>query len=63
VGPDVERPERRFRDRRAREAGRNGCEDVPAVAGGADFVSARVGNYMANTYVGSTVLLDQLWVR
>ncbi len=29
----------------------------------ADFVSARVGNYMANTYAGATVLLDQLWVR
>jgi peptide/nickel transport system substrate-binding protein len=29
----------------------------------ADFVSARVGNYMANTYTGATVLLDQLWVR
>jgi peptide/nickel transport system substrate-binding protein len=29
----------------------------------ADFVSARVGDYMANTYTGATVLLDQLWVR
>ena len=29
----------------------------------ADFVSERVGNYQANTYASSTVLLDQLWVR
>ena len=29
----------------------------------ADFVSRRVRNYMANTYSGATVLLDQLWVR
>jgi YVTN family beta-propeller protein len=29
----------------------------------ADFVSSRVGNYQANTYASSTVLLDQLWVR
>jgi YVTN family beta-propeller protein len=29
----------------------------------ADFVSKRVGNYQANTYASSSVLLDQLWVR
>jgi peptide/nickel transport system substrate-binding protein len=29
----------------------------------ADFVSSRVGNYQANTYLSSSVLLDQLWVR
>jgi len=29
----------------------------------ADFTSKRVGNYQANTYASSTVLLDQLWVR
>jgi peptide/nickel transport system substrate-binding protein len=29
----------------------------------ADFVSERVGNYQANTYASSSVLLDQLWVR
>jgi YVTN family beta-propeller protein len=29
----------------------------------ADFTSRRVGNYQANTYAASTVLLDQLWVR
>jgi YVTN family beta-propeller protein len=29
----------------------------------ADFTSGRVGNYQANTYASSSVLLDQLWVR
>ncbi len=29
----------------------------------ADFVSARVGNFQANTYASGTILLDQLWVR
>jgi YVTN family beta-propeller protein len=29
----------------------------------ADLTSKRVGNYQANTYASSTVLLDQLWVR
>jgi peptide/nickel transport system substrate-binding protein len=29
----------------------------------ADFTSARVGNYEANTYAASSVLIDQLWVR
>ena len=29
----------------------------------ADFVSSRVGNYQADTYASSSVLLDQLWVR
>jgi peptide/nickel transport system substrate-binding protein len=29
----------------------------------ADFTSKRVGNYQANTYPSSSVLLDQLWVR
>jgi YVTN family beta-propeller protein len=28
-----------------------------------DVVSKRVGNYQANTYASSSVLLDQLWVR
>jgi peptide/nickel transport system substrate-binding protein len=29
----------------------------------ADFASARVASYQANTYASTTVLLDQLWVR
>jgi peptide/nickel transport system substrate-binding protein len=29
----------------------------------ADFVSSRVGNYQANTFASSSVLLDQLWIR
>jgi YVTN family beta-propeller protein len=29
----------------------------------ADLTSSRVGNYQANTYASSSVLLDQLWVR
>ena len=29
----------------------------------ADLTSARVGNYQANTYAASSVLIDQLWVR
>ncbi len=29
----------------------------------ADLVSKRAGNYQANTYASSSVLLDQLWVR
>jgi ABC-type transport system substrate-binding protein len=29
----------------------------------ADLTSNRVGNYQANSYASSSVLLDQLWVR
>lgn len=29
----------------------------------ADLISSRVGNYQANAYASSSVLLDQLWVR